>query len=52
MMSALLASDAYLVPVKPEPLSRVGIDLLRGVVNRCSDNHGHDIAALRRADER
>lgn len=46
MMSALLASDAYLVPVKPEPLSRVGIDLLRGVINRCSDNHGHDIACL------
>lgn len=46
MMSALLASDAYLVPVKPEPLSRVGIDLLRGVVNRCSENHGHDIACL------
>lgn len=46
MMSALLASDAYLVPVKPEPLSTVGIDLLRGVVNRCSENHGHDIVCL------
>lgn len=46
MMSALLAADAYLVPVKPEPLSRVGIDLLRGVVNRCSENHGHDIKCL------
>ena len=46
MMSALLASDAYLVPVKPDPLSTVGIDLLRGVVNRCSENHGHDIACL------
>lgn len=46
MISALLASDAYLVPVKPEPLSRVGIDLLRGVINRCSENHGHDIACL------
>ena len=46
MMSALLASDAYLVPVKPEPLSTVGIDLLRGVVNRCSENHGHDIKCL------
>ncbi|WP_083374345.1 ParA family protein [Methylobacterium sp. C1] len=46
MMSALLASDAYLVPVKPEPLSTVGIDLLRGVVNRCSENHGHDISCL------
>ena len=27
MMSALIASDYYLVPVKPDPLSRVGIDL-------------------------
>lgn len=30
MMSSLVASDYYLVPVRPEPLSRVGIDLLRG----------------------
>lgn len=46
MMSALLASDAYIVPVKPDPLSRVGIDLLRGVIDRCSENHGHDITCL------
>jgi len=46
MTSALLASDWYLVPVKPEPLSRVGIDLLRGVVDRISENHGHDIECL------
>lgn len=46
MMSALLASDYYLVPVKPEPLSRVGIDLLRGVIGRCSENHGHDIECI------
>lgn len=46
MMSALLASDYFLVPVKPEPLSRVGIDLLRGVINRCSENHGHEIECL------
>jgi len=43
MMSALLASDYYLVPVKPEPLSRVGIDLLKGVIDRTSKNFGHDI---------
>jgi chromosome partitioning protein len=43
MMSGLLASDYYLVPVRPEPLSRTGIDLLRGVVGRCSTNHGHTI---------
>jgi chromosome partitioning protein len=46
MISGLLAADAYLVPVKPEPLSRVGIDLLRGVINRCTENHGHDIENL------
>ncbi|WAX97308.1 ParA family protein [Aminobacter sp. NyZ550] len=46
MMAALLASSGYLVPVKPEPLSRTGIDLLRGVVERCSNNHGHPIECL------
>lgn len=43
MMAALLASDGYVVPVKPEPLSRTGIDLLRGVVDRFSQNFGHPI---------
>jgi len=43
MMSGLLASQYYLVPVRPEPLSRTGIDLLRGVIGRCSTNHGHAI---------
>jgi chromosome partitioning protein len=46
MMAALLASKHYLVPVKPEPLSRVGIDLLRGVIDRTSENHGHDIECI------
>jgi chromosome partitioning protein len=46
MMAALLASDSYIVPVKPEPLSRTGIDLLRGVVERCSQNYGHPIECL------
>lgn len=44
MNSALLASDYYLVPVRPEPLSRVGIDLLRGVIDRVTENYGHKIA--------
>lgn len=56
MNSALLASSHYLVPVKPEPLSRVGIDLLRGVIDRISENHGHDIecagVAITLADRR
>lgn len=46
MMAALLASDGYIVPVKPEPLSRTGIDLLRGVVERFSQNYGHPIECL------
>lgn len=46
MMAALLASSGYVVPVKPEPLSRTGIDLLRGVVERCSSNYGHPIECL------
>lgn len=46
MMSALIASNYYVIPVKAEPLSRVGIDLLQGVVNRCSENFGHDIKCL------
>lgn len=43
MNSALLASQYYVVPVRPEPLSRVGIDLLRGVIDRIIENHGHKI---------
>jgi len=46
MMSALLASDYYLVPVKPDPLSRVGIDLLRAVIDRTSKNYGEDIECI------
>jgi chromosome partitioning protein len=43
MMAALLASTGYVVPVKAEPLSRTGIDLLKGVIDRCSQNFGHPI---------
>jgi chromosome partitioning protein len=43
MMAALLASTGYIVPVKAEPLSRTGIDLLKGVIDRCSQNFGHPI---------
>lgn len=43
MNAGLLASNYYLVPVKPEPLSRVGIDLLSGVVQSVSENHAHEI---------
>ncbi len=40
MMSALIASDYYLIPVKPDPLSITGIDLLQGIINERSDNYG------------
>lgn len=43
MTSAILASDYYLIPVRPEPLSRVGIDLLTSVIGRIVRNHGHKI---------
>lgn len=46
MTSALLASTDYVIPVKPEPISRTGIDLLKGVVNRVSQNFGHDLHCL------
>ncbi|MCP4696795.1 MAG: ParA family protein [Gammaproteobacteria bacterium] len=39
MSSALIASDFYLVPVKPEPLSATGIDLLRSVITRVTKNY-------------
>ena len=32
MTSALIASDYYLIPVKPDPLSYTGIELLEGIV--------------------
>lgn len=43
MASALIASDYYVIPVKPEPLSATGIDLLRAVVNRVKENYALDI---------
>jgi chromosome partitioning protein len=39
MASALIASNYYVVPVKPEPLSATGIDLLRSVVSKIQENH-------------
>lgn len=34
MESALLASDYYIIPVKPDPLSYTGIDLLQNIISR------------------
>ncbi len=38
MTSALIASDFYLIPVKPEPLSFTGIDLLQGIIDGKREN--------------
>jgi chromosome partitioning protein len=38
MTSALIASDYYLIPVKTDPLSLTGIDLLQSVVEDKKDN--------------
>ena len=46
MTAALLASSCYIVPVKPEPLSRTGVDLLKSVVDRCSQNFAHSIECI------
>jgi chromosome partitioning protein len=46
MIAGLLASQSYVVPVKPEPLSRTGVDLLRGVVERCSQNYNHPLECV------
>jgi len=40
MSSALIASDYYLIPVKADPISMTGIDLLEGIINEKSDNYG------------
>ncbi len=38
MTSALIASDYYLIPVKADPLSLTGIDLLQSVIDDKKDN--------------
>ena len=43
MSTALIASNYYVVPCKPEPLSSTGIDLLQMVVKNIKDNFGLNI---------
>jgi len=43
MSSALLASDHYLIPVKPDPISFTGIDLLKRVVDDVTENYGTNL---------
>ena len=38
MTSALLASDYYLIPVKPDPISYTGIDLLKTIIEDKRDD--------------
>jgi chromosome partitioning protein len=38
MTSALLASDYYLIPVKPDPISFTGIDLLQSIIDDKKEN--------------
>lgn len=40
--SALLASDFYLIPAKPEPLSLIGIQLLERRIGRLRESHKTD----------
>ncbi|MGO4373861.1 ParA family protein, partial [Paenibacillus sp. MCAF20] len=44
MTSALLASQHYLIPVKADPISLTGIDLLNGIIAEKTENFGMRIA--------
>lgn len=46
MTSALIASDFFVIPVKPDPLSMIGIDLLRSIIERRRKSYGLSIKCL------
>jgi len=46
MTSALIASDYFLIPVKPDPLSMIGIDLLRSIIERKRKAYGLTLKCL------
>lgn len=46
MTSALIASTFYVVPVKPDPLSYTGVDLLRVVIDDKINNYGLDLKCV------
>lgn len=46
MASALIASDYYLIPVKPDPLSMIGIDLLASIIERKKKNYSLSLQCL------
>ena len=43
MTSALIASHHYLIPVKADPISLTGIDLLRSIIEEKEDNFNLDL---------
>ncbi len=46
MTSALIASDHYVIPVRPDPLSMIGIDLLRSIIERRRKTYALKITGL------
>ncbi|MNR29307.1 hypothetical protein D3C85_1466860 [compost metagenome] len=46
MTSALIASDFYLIPVKPDPMSFIGIDLLETIVEQKKDAYNLSIKCI------
>lgn len=46
MTSALIASDYYVIPVKPDPLSLIGIDLLWSIIDRRRKSYGLKLKCL------
>lgn len=40
MTSALIASDFYVIPSKPDPISMTGLDLLEGIIKERKENYG------------
>lgn len=43
MTASLIASDGYIIPVKPDPLSRIGIELLQSVVKEKTETYGLNV---------
>ncbi|MCP4744886.1 MAG: ParA family protein [Desulfobacteraceae bacterium] len=46
MTSALISSDYYVIPVKPDPISLTGIDLLYGIIGEKKENYGLNIKCI------
>lgn len=46
MTSALIASDYYLIPVRPDPLSLTGLDLLKSIVDDRKENYGLSVRCV------